>query len=65
MLWGTHTGNFIHDFAAGCEVDKINMDFIESWILGKEHSVFVNDDKLNQILKTFENIGPWQSMKSC
>lgn len=21
MLWGTHTGNFIHDFAAECELN--------------------------------------------
>ncbi len=32
------------------------MEYIESWVLGKDYSVFVNDEKLNEILTVFPNL---------
>lgn len=36
--------------------DKIKMQYIETCLLGKDYAVFVNDDKLNEILIMFPHI---------
>lgn len=36
--------------------DRIKIEYIESWVLGKDHCVFVNDAKLSEILIMFPNL---------
>jgi hypothetical protein len=51
-----HLFSITHVVKQVSPTDKINMEYIESWVLGKDNSVFVNDEKLNEILIVFPNL---------
>jgi len=54
MRWVIHTGNFIHDFAAGCEVNSL---FIT------DTSIYVAREN-GQINVSTDNGATWQTLTS-
>jgi len=47
MHWVIHTGNFIHDFSAGCEFDTLTTTLVES-LLPIPGLIFSGTFKLQQ-----------------